>query len=781
MSNSAATPPWVTELNNRLHERTAHPDEPIPGLAFVWQDRALGDPFPHATRRIASHLRATYEQAGEGGAAVTLFFGPGGALCWTDRDGGAVPFSPVRGRLPQEAELRRRMLASEASKGLCAWLARADAFEWYTKHAAGFAAEVKRAMHAEVVLMPEKSKMVLDDREGAEPGATRKKVLRPAKRGVDEQARAELGRTALDLAGMRLVSTAGKAAHLFMFNPEELGKPGREAGWKKHCDGVLDIFCRAVERCCGVAVKAAEGAITAAGMEGALEGGRSGGDDDRFSQYSWEALPISANRWWNGKGMSGVIERFKQKVAYDSWGAGEFNQNLGCLPFSNGRMVDLETGEWVPLTADHRALHVVPAPWIAGPEDLPPLEPPAEDGWESAEAERAAREHQYEALWHAMDDFVAVFCCELHIADREQRPKTRFMRRLFGYYMTGHRTEDIFASVYGTGGNSKSVFFDILETTFGDFVACCNSQLILVQRNPRGADDATPVDFRLAETGARLCLLDELKHGDQIDAKQLRKRGEQGKGELMRQLFGETERKTIHASTVLSADTEPAIEGGATQPVVRRFRRIVAEARIGDAEQDGDLHYRPEFADPESSEYRGAEWCRTHFPRDKTIKHKLSGTPLARAGVALWIQLGAQDWAAADPASGKEARSVGQWPEEWAQAAKEALDEQDHFEQFLTTRCSHAAQRDVVLVTAPTKLSDFNKAFTDFMRTEHRGVNGGAVKEHLRKRKYEQKNSLCGGETKQKQRWKRPRPTTLLEAAGGPIEDFLYLLPQSFD
>ena len=67
----------MTELNSRLHERTAHPDEPIPGLAFVWQDRALGDPFPPATRRIASHLRATYEQAGEGGAAVTLFFGPG--------------------------------------------------------------------------------------------------------------------------------------------------------------------------------------------------------------------------------------------------------------------------------------------------------------------------------------------------------------------------------------------------------------------------------------------------------------------------------------------------------------------------------------------------------------------------------------------------------------------------------------------------------------------------------------------------------------------------------
>ena len=378
--------------------------------------------------------------------------------------------------------------------------------------------------------------------------------------------------------------------------------------------------------------------------------------------------------------------------------------------------------------------------------------------------------------------FLAQFCCEAHLEEGE-REKTDFLVMLLGYMLTGYRCEQIFTSVKGSGGNGKSVLFTALEQVLGDFLALCNSSLVLVQKHERNANDANPVDFELADSGARLLVLDELKHGQVIDAKAIRKHGDHAKPEVMRRLFGDSHKKTVHASTILSADTEVQIEGGPSAPVIRRVLRVNAGANFGGPELTGELHWKPEFADPANKEeYMGEEWNQSHFPRDKDIQQRLTGTPQARAGVLICLQRGAQRWA--DKDGDKPARSLGVWPQEWKDATDQMLDEQDYFGMFLEARCAHACQTDPVLPGSVSKIGDVDRAYQAYLKDSHGDVNGGSAKAHLEKRGYKVASPLCGGgadgkgkkETTQIRRWRQPqkrkrgRQTTIhehLPAGGG--------------
>ncbi len=110
------------------------------------------------------------------------------------------------------------------------------------------------------------------------------------------------------------------------------------------------------------------------------------------------------------------------------------------------------------------------------------------------------------------------------------QPLVDYIRRLFGYSMTGLVTEKVFPVLYGkTGWNGRSMIMETVRKVIGEFAHSIPSEMLLAQRFGRSSSGPSP-DI-MALKGIRLA------YGSEIDENQsfsvARIKGLTGKDEIV--------------------------------------------------------------------------------------------------------------------------------------------------------------------------------------------------------------------------------------------------------
>lgn len=93
-----------------------------------------------------------------------------------------------------------------------------------------------------------------------------------------------------------------------------------------------------------------------------------------------------------------------------------------------------------------------------------------------------------------------------------------FLQRLAGYWLTGDTSAQMFAFLFGTGCNGKSVFTELMAWLLGDYARKIATELLMQhQRNPQG-----PSPDIVALKGARLAYASETEEGQRIAAARIK-------------------------------------------------------------------------------------------------------------------------------------------------------------------------------------------------------------------------------------------------------------------
>ncbi|MCH8043047.1 MAG: hypothetical protein IID44_04950 [Planctomycetes bacterium] len=199
-----------------------------------------------------------------------------------------------------------------------------------------------------------------------------------------------------------------------------------------------------------------------------------------------------------------------------------------------------------------------------------------------------------------------------------------FVRRLFGYCLTGSTRDHILAFLYGTGANGKSVLLNTTIDVMGpDYAMKAPADFLMIKRGEaHPTERADLFGKRLvaaieAEEGKRLAesMVKELTGGDKVRARR------------MREDFWEFD--ATH-KVMLAANHKPTIRGQ-DPGIWRRILLIPFAVRFWDAS-------RGESGPPE-------------LEADKELPEKLLAE---KSGILNWLLLGCIDWQAKGLAAPKE-------------------------------------------------------------------------------------------------------------------------------
>lgn len=160
----------------------------------------------------------------------------------------------------------------------------------------------------------------------------------------------------------------------------------------------------------------------------------------------------------------------------------------------------------------------------------------------------------------------------------------RFLRRWFGYGMTGLTSEQVFAFFYGSGANGKSVLVDLIAKIIGDYAASAKIESITGQTR-RGGGDATPDLVPLI--GARFVRTSEPDQGQQLQ-EGLVKELTGGEPILIRALNQNFVQVYPIFKLTISGNHKPEIRGG-DDGIWRRVLLVPFEVQIPAEERDPHL------------------------------------------------------------------------------------------------------------------------------------------------------------------------------------------------
>ena len=96
-------------------------------------------------------------------------------------------------------------------------------------------------------------------------------------------------------------------------------------------------------------------------------------------------------------------------------------------------------------------------------------------------------------------------------ADIEQ-----YVQKAFGYAMTGNTSEHKFFIASGSGANGKSILFDTITQTMGDYAGTIPSESLMA--TVRSDDAERPTPFARSLAGKRLVVTTEAKEGQRLNA-----------------------------------------------------------------------------------------------------------------------------------------------------------------------------------------------------------------------------------------------------------------------
>jgi putative DNA primase/helicase len=119
----------------------------------------------------------------------------------------------------------------------------------------------------------------------------------------------------------------------------------------------------------------------------------------------------------------------------------------------------------------------------------------------------------------------------LHEIMAEDETLVGFLRRFFGYALTGNTREQVLAIFYGTGANGKTTLVNAIQSVLGDYAQSTRAETFLMKRGDSISSDlamlrgARFVSAAESEAGARLAesLVKQVTGGDRIMARKMYK------------------------------------------------------------------------------------------------------------------------------------------------------------------------------------------------------------------------------------------------------------------
>lgn len=264
----------------------------------------------------------------------------------------------------------------------------------------------------------------------------------------------------------------------------------------------------------------------------------------------------------------------------------EVDKKPDLLPARNG-VIDLQTGELLTGRPEDYLVRALPIDYVPG-----------------------ARRPTWER-----------FIPEIHEDDAE---KTSFVKRWWGYCLTGHVTEQMYILFTGDGANGKGTMLEVAQEIFGDLAKQIMAEMLIKTKNVRSSTGASP-DI-LALQGRRWVFVDETSDGDAINDAEI-KRTTGGNRRSGRGLFDkfDTEFRPTHKLSIIT--NHPMRGLAATYSLERRL--VYLKYR---------LRFDPDPAGKAKSDPGNAQFYR---PIDKDLERKLREE---REGILAWMVEGAMEW-----------------------------------------------------------------------------------------------------------------------------------------
>lgn len=264
----------------------------------------------------------------------------------------------------------------------------------------------------------------------------------------------------------------------------------------------------------------------------------------------------------------------------------EVDQKPDLLPCLNG-VIDLRTGEIMTGRPEDFLVRALPIKYVPGA---------TRPNWER-------------------------FISEIHENDEL---KIAFIKRWWGYCLTGHVTEQQYVMFTGDGANGKGTMLEVAQEIFGDLAKQIMAEMIVKTRNVRSSTGASP-DI-LALQGRRWVFVDETNDGDRANGAEL-KRTTGGNRRSGRGLFDkfDTDFRPTHKLSII---TNHPLRGIAETYSLER-RLIYCHYR---------LRYDP---DPESKSKKDPGNAQFYRLIDKQLDKKLRDE---LEGIFAWMVEGAMEW-----------------------------------------------------------------------------------------------------------------------------------------
>jgi putative DNA primase/helicase len=150
----------------------------------------------------------------------------------------------------------------------------------------------------------------------------------------------------------------------------------------------------------------------------------------------------------------------------------------------------------------------------------------------------------------------------------------KYLQRLCGYALIGVRTAQMFAFLYGSGGNGKGVFLQVLTAVMGDYAAWTQADVWLEQRYPRHSEEL------MALRGARLVVASEFPEGGEWNVARLK---QVSGGDKIRASYKHQNSVEFQTSAllILAGNDKPTLKS-IDPGIVRRLHLIPFENQIDD-------------------------------------------------------------------------------------------------------------------------------------------------------------------------------------------------------
>ena len=166
--------------------------------------------------------------------------------------------------------------------------------------------------------------------------------------------------------------------------------------------------------------------------------------------------------------------------------------------------------------------------------------------------------------------------------------KKNYLKKIFGYCLTGDINARAFFIFYGKGANGKSGVIEILQALLNKFCVTVEPS-VMIKRGKKNGGSASPEMVAL-DLGTRVSILSEIDDNDELN-ETLLKNVSGGDEISYRTLFKDQKTFVSESKCIILTNTKPKCS--ATQSMIDRTRYVEFNARFTDNPIDGEFKKDP--------------------------------------------------------------------------------------------------------------------------------------------------------------------------------------------